>query len=50
VAISVHIDALRALPATTLRMRLLAVANNSDRSVGENTFKHTPYENRSGAE
>jgi hypothetical protein len=42
VVISTRIDALRALPATTLRMRLLAVDNDGERTIGEYTFNHTP--------
>jgi len=34
---------LRALPASTLQMRLLAVAPAGERLVGEYTFHHTPY-------
>lgn len=34
---------IRALPATTLRIRLLAVAAGSERMLGEYTFNHTPW-------
>lgn len=44
VTISVGIDTLRALPATTLRMHLLAVADNSEHRLGEYTFNHSPYQ------
>jgi hypothetical protein len=44
VLFSTRIDALRALPATTLRLRLLDVDNNGERTLGEYTFNHTPYE------
>jgi hypothetical protein len=30
------------LPATTLRVRLLAVENNGERTLGEYRFNHTP--------
>lgn len=43
VTLSLRIDALRALPATTLRMRLLAVDNSSERTLGEYTFNHSPF-------
>lgn len=43
VTISTRIVALRALPATTQRIRLLAVTDHSERILGEYTFKHTPY-------
>lgn len=43
VVISPSIAMLRAMPATTLRMRLLAVDNGSERTLGEYTFNHTPY-------
>lgn len=38
-----RIATLRALPATTLRLRLLAVGDNGERNLGEYTFNHTPY-------
>lgn len=43
VVISTCIDALRSLPATTLRMRLLAVDAAGERTLGEYTFNHTPH-------
>ncbi|MGA7801222.1 MAG: hypothetical protein WCC36_10465 [Gammaproteobacteria bacterium] len=43
VVFSARIDALRALPVTTMRLRLLAVDNNGERTLGEYTFNHTPY-------
>ena len=49
VAISTRIAALRALPVSTQRMRLLAITDDSERTVGEYTFNHTPYE-KSGSE
>jgi len=38
-----RIERVRALPATTLRVRLLAVAPSGERLVGEYTFHHTPH-------
>jgi len=40
---SLGIDTLRALPATTLRMRLLAVDDRGEQTLGEYTFNHTPF-------
>lgn len=37
------IDLLRALPAITLRLRLLAVDDTGERPLGEYTFHHTPW-------
>lgn len=37
------IDMLRAMPATTLRVRLLAVDARGERTLGDYTFNHTPY-------
>jgi hypothetical protein len=42
VVVSTRIDVLRALPATTLRLRLLAVDANGERALGEYTFNHEP--------
>lgn len=42
VVFSTSISALRALPATTLRVRLLAVDTHGERTLGEYTFNHTP--------
>jgi hypothetical protein len=42
VVVSTRIAALRALPSVTLRMRLLAVDDKGERTVGEYTFHHTP--------
>jgi hypothetical protein len=36
-------DLLRALPASTMRMQLVAVEHGSDRLIGEYTFHHTPW-------
>ncbi|MCW8808224.1 MAG: zf-HC2 domain-containing protein [Rhodanobacter sp.] len=43
VVISPSIEFLRSLPATTLRMRLLAVDASGERTLGEYTFNHSPY-------
>ena len=45
VVFSTRIDVLRALPSTTLRVRLLAVDDNGERSLGDYTFKHTAQTN-----
>lgn len=44
VVLSTRIDVLRALPASTLHMRLLAVDNHGERTLGEYTFNHTPQQ------
>jgi hypothetical protein len=49
IVFSPSIDSLRALPATTLRVRLLAVDNYGDRTLGEYRFNHTPH-TQQGAE
>jgi hypothetical protein len=36
-------ERMRALPASTLRMRLLAMAPSGERLVGEYNFHHTPH-------
>jgi len=36
-------DLLRSLPASTMRMQLVAVEHGSDRLIGEYTFHHTPW-------
>jgi hypothetical protein len=43
VVLASRMERIRALPASTLRMRLLAVAPSGERLVGEYTFHHTPY-------
>ena len=43
VVIAPDIAGLRALPATTQRMRLVAVEHGEDRLLGEYTFHHTPW-------
>lgn len=43
VVFSTRIEALRALPTTTLHVRLLAVDNNGERTLGDYTFNHTAY-------
>lgn len=42
VVVSTRIATLRALPATTLRLRLLAVDAGGERALGEYTFNHEP--------
>jgi hypothetical protein len=46
VVFSTSIDSVRSLPATTLRLRLLAVDNHGERILGEYTFNHTPYKSQ----
>lgn len=41
VVFSTGIGALRALPTTTLRIRLLAIDHDRERTLGEYTFNHT---------
>jgi hypothetical protein len=43
VVFSPPVEALRALPATTVRVRLLAVDNDGERLLGEYAFNHTPH-------
>jgi hypothetical protein len=43
VVVSPSIDALRAMPASSLRVQLLAVDNQGERIIGEYTFNHTPH-------
>jgi hypothetical protein len=43
VVIAPDIAGLRAMPATTQRMRLVAVERGADRLLGEYTFHHTPW-------
>lgn len=43
VVVSPSIDALRAMPSSTMRIRLLAVDNQGERIIGEYTFNHTPH-------
>jgi len=40
-------DLLRALPISIMRMQLIAVEHGSDRLIGEYTFHHTPWAERS---
>lgn len=42
VVFSTRIEALRALPACALRVRLLDVTGTGERTLGEYTFNHTP--------
>lgn len=44
VILAPQMDRIRALPASTLRYRLLAMAPSGERLVGEYTFHHTPYQ------
>jgi len=44
VVIIPRIGDMRALPATTMRMRLLAVDEAGERVIGEYTFNHTPHD------
>jgi hypothetical protein len=44
-----RVEELRKLPASTLRMRLVAVDASGERVIGEYTFHHTPYSGRSSA-
>jgi hypothetical protein len=46
VAIAQSVDRLRALPASTLRVRLLAVDERGERVIGEYMFNHTPRDTR----
>jgi hypothetical protein len=46
VAITQSVDRLRALPASTTRVRLLAVDERGERVIGEYTFNHTPHATR----
>jgi len=43
VVLSPSIDRLRAMPASTLRVRLLAVDDQGEHTLGDYTFNHTPY-------
>ncbi len=43
VVFAAGIDKLRALPASTFRVRLLAVDKDGDRTLGDYTFNHRPY-------
>lgn len=43
VVLSTCVDTLRAMPETTLRLRLLAVGNDGERNLGEYRFHHRPY-------
>lgn len=49
VVLSPSIDRLRAMPASTLRLRLLAVDDQGERTLGDYTFNHTPYATRNPA-
>jgi hypothetical protein len=43
VVYTIRMGRIRALPATTLRVRLLAMSPSSERVVGEYTFHHSPH-------
>jgi hypothetical protein len=43
VVIAERMEVMRALPASTVRIRLLAMALSGERLVGEYTFHHTPH-------
>jgi hypothetical protein len=43
VVLTPRMERVRALPATTVRFRLLAIAPSGERLVGEYTLHHTPY-------
>jgi hypothetical protein len=47
VVIATDIEMLRRLPATTQRMRLVAVDAGADRVLGEYLFEHAPWDERS---
>ncbi|MBL8385460.1 MAG: hypothetical protein JNM90_20420 [Burkholderiales bacterium] len=49
VVLTARMDRVRALPATTVRMRLLAVAASGERVIGEYLFHHTPHRAGGGA-
>jgi hypothetical protein len=44
VVFSPRIGDLRALPATTLQVRLLAVDDDTESPLGEYVFNHTPWD------
>lgn len=46
VILTPHIASIRALPAGTSRIRLVAVAPDGERLLGEYTFNHTPWSGR----
>ncbi len=46
VTLTQPVDWLRALPASSMRVRLLAVDAHGERVVGEYTFNHTPHGSR----
>jgi hypothetical protein len=48
VVLTPRMDYVRALPASTVRYRLLAVAPSGERLVGEYSFHHTPYRTGDG--
>jgi hypothetical protein len=48
VVLTPRMDHVRALPASTVRYRLLAVAPSGERLVGEYSFHHTPHRTGDG--
>jgi hypothetical protein len=46
VIVTPHVERVRALPAVTVRFRLLAVESAGERLVGDYTLHHTPYAGR----
>jgi hypothetical protein len=48
VVLTPRMERVRALPASTVRYRLLAVAPSGERLVGEYTFHHTPHRSDDG--
>lgn len=48
VVVSTSVSLLRTLPATTIRMRLVAFADDGERTIGEYTFHHTPHKPAEG--
>jgi len=43
VVFAASIETVRALPESTIQMRLLAVGKDGERTIGEYTLNHTPY-------
>ena len=49
VVVAPRVEELRTLPASTSRLRLVAVDASGERVIGEYIFNHTPYSGRSSA-
>jgi hypothetical protein len=49
VVVTPRVEELRKLPASTHRMRLVAVDASGERVIGEYTFNHTPYSGQNSA-